>query len=173
MLPSGVFTPSLVRSVQYGTVTVPNLSLTATATITAVATGRALLLYLGCSSTFAQTKSQVRLELTDATTVTAIRGDVSISTIVSFCVLEFHPQVIKSVQRGTVSLTAGNLSNTAAITSVNTAKSVLSWIGQSSDTGDATDNFARLDLTSATVVTATRAVSTNNMIAAFQVVEWR
>ena len=173
-LPNGLFTVSLIRSVQYGSITVANTETTQTATITAVDVTRASLVFLGCSNNAGGAPNgQVHLALTNSTTVTATRGASSVSTTVAFCVIEYQPQVIRRVQRGTIAITAGNTTNTAAITSVNTAKSVLSWLGQSLATGDLTDGSARLTLTSATVVTATREVNTNEMTVAYQVLEWR
>lgn len=172
-LPNELFVTSLIKSVQYGVITINNTETTQTATITAVTLARASLVFLGSLNTspgFAN--SQIRLELTDATTVTAFRGPASIVSTVRFCVVEYQPLVIKRVQRGAINIAAGNTSNTAAITSVNTAKSILSWLGQTSAMGDATEGSAHLTLTSATVVTATRSASTNDADVNYQVLEF-
>lgn len=81
---------------------------------------------------------------------------------------------IKSIQSGTVTLT-GVTSNTAAITSVVPANSLLVWIGctYSADTDpDTSSSAVRIDLTSATVVTGTKTSASNTAIASFQVIEY-
>lgn len=64
--------------------------------------------------------------------------------------------LIKNIQRGTIAITGSDTSNTATITSVNTAKSDIDFLGTEHSAGDATD-FGRVALTNATTVTATRA----------------
>lgn len=66
---------------------------------------------------------------------------------------------IKSIQYGTVSITGTNTSGTATITSVSTAKTVLQFLGWTTD-ASVTDNqrrwHPRITLTDATTVTANR-----------------
>lgn len=78
---------------------------------------------------------------------------------------------IKSIQRGVISITAGNTSATATITSVNTSKSILFDLG-ASVTNNTNESDARLALTNATTVTATRQGNTGTTEKAFQVVEY-
>ncbi len=72
----------------------------------------------------------------------------------------FGGRAIKSIQRGTISLSSGT-SATATITSVNTAKSIIRFL--SYHTGTSSDllgtNTPRLDLSSATTVRATIATT--------------
>lgn len=74
---------------------------------------------------------------------------------------------IKSIQRGTI--TAGS---TATITSVNTAKSELRWLGQSGisgiSTGTLAASFFRIELTSATTITASSGTGTIS----WELTEW-
>lgn len=81
---------------------------------------------------------------------------------------------IKRIQRGTISLVGA--STTATITSVDTAKSVVSFLGQS-NTGSTADHpngyFMRLTLTNATTVTADRGgTGAITPVVSFQVVEY-
>lgn len=83
---------------------------------------------------------------------------------------------IKLIQRGTITMGNGVNSNTATITSVDTAKAVLTLLGNSNDATDVNDpsgyNF-RLTLTNATTVTCDRtAHDTITATVAFQVVEF-
>jgi len=174
LLPSGLFHASLIKSVQYGTITINNTETSQTATITSVNTNQTALLFNGVTNTSGGVANgEVHLVLTNSTTVTATRGTSAILSTVSFCVVEYQAQVVRRIQRGTIAITAGNTSNTATITGVNTSKSVLSWLGQSTDVGDMTDGSAQLMLTNSTTVTATRHASTNNMTVGYQVIEWR
>ncbi len=86
--------------------------------------------------------------------------------------------VIKGIQRGTISISNGNSSNTATISAVDPAKSVVHHMGGS--TGNTTDSAAdrwsmKLELTNATTVTASRASTTSNSpnpSVAYEVVEY-
>ena len=69
---------------------------------------------------------------------------------------------IKSIQRGTISVTAGS-SATATITAVNTAKTELRYLG-------AEVNAARIALTNSTTVTATNA-GVATVVVGFEVTE--
>jgi len=80
---------------------------------------------------------------------------------------------IKSIQRGAVSLANGATSATATISSVTTAKSVLSWLGTVPESqNDFANTMAALSLTNATTVTATRAASSQGIYVYYQVVEY-
>lgn len=80
-------------------------------------------------------------------------------------------RVIKSIQYGTIALAAVT-SNTATITSVNTAKSVLIHLGAQVDSTVANTMGVRLALTNATTITATRSNGTGDATVGFCVVEY-
>ena len=182
MLPSGLVVPSLIRRVQTGAVTVNAASASGTATITAVNVTSAFLVALGVTTTYAGSgtgddrvsESQPRLELTNSTTVTATRDAGTNGTLtMGFVVLEFVPGVIRSLQRGTISL-VNVASNTATITAVNVNKSIV-VPGYWSLTVQSSDNvvFHRVELTNSTTVTAYR--DTAGVITAtvpYQVIEF-
>lgn len=67
--------------------------------------------------------------------------------------------VVKSVQRGVISITGTNTSATATITSVDTAKAELHFIGNTNNT-ISSNSAARIVLTNSTTITATRASAT-------------
>ena len=68
--------------------------------------------------------------------------------------------VINSIQRGTISITGTNTSNTSTITSVDTTKTELRILGQSNTTGSVA-SMAYLVLANATTITATRISSSS------------
>jgi hypothetical protein len=76
---------------------------------------------------------------------------------------QFSGGGIKSIQRGTISISTGS-SATATVTSVNTAKSLLTHLGHSgyysSSTTDGAGNV-RISLTNATTITATVGATPN------------
>ena len=155
-----------IASIQAGSIALTAGNATVDATITAVNTSNALLLYLGYTST-SNTNSakngQARISLVNATTVRASHqfedGTGGTSTV-GYVVVEFMPGVLKSVQAGTIDVNGGT-SNTATITSVNTAKSFVSKLGTEQNGNALTDTQGevRLALTNATTVTAT--INTN------------
>lgn len=66
---------------------------------------------------------------------------------------------IKSVQRGTISLTGDNATATATVSAVDVTKSQLAMLGLSAKSGDTnvtSESFTRLSLTNSTTITATR-----------------
>jgi hypothetical protein len=152
---------SIIKTTQRGTITLTNAT-SATATITAVvlANSSIRLLGVGIESAAAgdNTKNRLRLELTNATTVTvfAFAADAVVNYTVSYEVTEYFARVVKSVQRGTIVITTGTTSNTATVTSVNTAKAALSCLGQTSDTNLGSNGYVITDvvLTNATTITA-------------------
>jgi 3-oxoacyl-(acyl-carrier-protein) synthase len=82
--------------------------------------------------------------------------------------------VIKSIQRGTISMTGA--SATATVTAVVLAKSVVLWGGSDFNVAggytDATDAFAKMVLTNTTTVTTSRLVSAGACTLSYQVVEY-
>lgn len=84
---------------------------------------------------------------------------------------QFLPGQIKSIQRGTIAISSGT-SNTATVTSVDTSKSILMHLGQSS-TQTGIDNVSTaLALTNATTITATRGGSTGTTTVGYQLIEY-
>lgn len=83
--------------------------------------------------------------------------------------------VISRIQSGTITIAAASSSNTATITSVDTTKSIIIYEGrQPTSTGSANTNrsAARIALTNATTVTATRQNTNDAVTVAFTVVEF-
>ena len=83
--------------------------------------------------------------------------------------------VIKSVQRGVITFDSSSTTKTATISAVDTTKAFVLWGGSingGSGYGDNSGNWdARLDLTSSTVVTATKYWAYASTIS-YQVVEF-
>lgn len=81
-----LFGASKIKSIQRGTTSVSGSNVTATSTVTAVVTGKAELRMLGASSTGAQ---EVRVTLTNSTTITATRSQTADSVTVSWELVEW------------------------------------------------------------------------------------
>lgn len=88
---------------------------------------------------------------------------------------------IKSIQRGTISLSTSQNSNTATISAVTTAKTMLNFLGVSvgsehygqADYALTGHQFCYLVLTNTTTVTATRAENNGiAMVASYEVIEF-
>lgn len=153
---------SVVKSVQRGTVTIANGSTTGTATITSVAMGNSILSLLEASNNSAAAHvsidAKVTLMLTSATVVTATRFGSTGDVTVGFDVMELVPGVVKSIQRGTITLSS--TSTTATVTAVVTTSSLLMSLGQFSNAeftaSEQPYQWSLITLTSSTVITATR-----------------
>lgn len=150
---------SVIQSIQQGSITISAASLTNTATVTSVDTSKAILIWNGLTSTNTTTSgapgSVARIELTNATTVTATRGDSTLAITVRFTVVEFASGV-NSIQAGTIALSVIQATNTATISSVGANAFVL-WLGASTAVAGLgwTETQGAVELTNSTTVTAT------------------
>ena len=137
---------SLVTSGQQANITIP-LSGSAnsnTSTISTVDPNRSIILWGGVfpSAYNRNDLDGIRVALTNATTVTATRSGVSAAdSYTSYSVMEFQPGVIRSVQRGTSTMSSTTIHNT--ITVVNLAKTFFTFLGISD--GDVSANTQRLN----------------------------
>lgn len=90
------FMPGVLKSAQYGNITIASSAASATATITAVNTAKALLLFCGHTSTASGAYSatdikdlSAYMDLTNSTTVTALRPGTGANALGSrFCIAE-------------------------------------------------------------------------------------
>jgi len=147
---------SLIESIQRGTIALnTGVSNTQTATINSVDMSRSRLVMLGMSMNGGTVNNQgpTRIAFTNATTITANvpggGGGGTINTI-SYEVVQYLPGVIKSIQRGTA---LGN-SGTAAITEVNTARTMVDHLGGTgTDANSNITSVTRSVLTNSTTVT--------------------
>lgn len=74
---------------------------------------------------------------------------------------------IKSIQRGTISITYPNYTNTASITSVDTSKCILNYCGS-----DSTSYECYVSLTNSTTVTASCTPTGLTIIVSYEVIEF-
>jgi hypothetical protein len=166
-----------IKSIQAGTITIASGATSNTGTVTAVDPNNSVLIFLGnelSGSTDPRT-AYARIELTNATTITATRNTSAANTnACNYVLIEFRPGVIKSVQRGTITA-SGAVSNTATITAVNTAKAwvmLLGWTTTGATDGTTRIYFCRATLTDATTVTFRRNEATSACTGSYQVVEF-
>lgn len=153
---------SLVRSVQRGVITLAINTTSGTATIAAVDTANSVLVFLMNSTNYNNTEWRYqmgRMALTNSTTITLSRTATALvgdSIAGSWELIEFHPGVIKSIQRGTVTVD-GSATDTATITAVNPAKSQTYALGMTGDSNlyAGYTQQVYLTLTDATTVTTT------------------
>ena len=155
---------SLLKSIQYGTITL-TLGPT-TVTISDVNTANSVVLYLGLSTTdttATTSRVQVSVSLTNATTVSAICEDGVATKIIAFAVLEFAPGVVKSIQTGNLQLLAAS-STTVTVTEVNPAKAVMIWNNQRTNGATNDVSFGRFTYTNSTTLTLTAGGSTGGTV---------
>jgi len=84
------------------------------------------------------------------------------------------PTVIKSIQRGVITIANASATQTATITAVDTTRSALKFLGRSyaGDTKYAYDTSCYLVLTNSTTVTATRQGTTTALYVSYEVTEY-
>lgn len=166
-----------VNSIQRGSITIASGSASNTATISAVGSG-AVLLYDSFTSNRTATAigtDYPRLELTNSTTITAKRGgSPSQATTVYYTIIDFKAAMVSSVQYGTINVNVAT-SNTASISSVNTSRSAVFYLGfESASTGTGNNAYVGgVKLTNSTTVTAdVSVITTTTDIFGFVVVEF-
>lgn len=156
------FTSAAIQSIQHGYVAIPASAQSATATVSAVTTSNAALVWLGtetASSSANQVRNLAGATLTDSTTVTASFGNnAGAGGKVGFCLVEFKAGIVQSVQALVATTTADTATSyTATISSVTTGNTVLINGGRRTTTNASNTNIAYTStLTDATTVTFTR-----------------
>ena len=172
---AGICVPSLVRSVQRGTISVTDPATTGTSTLPIAVDTRNAILYFGNNTYSAvgpsTTGSRGKLTLTDSTTVTFTVSGSAGTRICDWELIEFWPGVIRSIQRGSVTIAGASTSNTGAIDPVVPERAIAMHMGQILS-GDDDQQLGRLTLTSATVLTATRVAASGSTEVQYQVVEF-
>lgn len=146
-----IYIPTIIRSIQRNVIPMSGGTSVAS-TITSVDPTKCSLHYLGMdvAGSSTDTSMAVRLAFTNATTITASATSAS-STNISFEVVCFIPNYIKSIQRFTMST-----STTQTVTSVNTAKAMLNYLGMTISPGGNMNigTLSYIKLTNATTVTS-------------------
>lgn len=167
---------SPIRSVQRGTIAISNVQTSNTAAITSVNTANSLLRYLNYNAS--PTAASIRednllLTFTSATVITASHDTAGNDITAGFQVTEYWPGIIRKVQRGTITITNGNTSNTATLSGFqNLQKMEITFLGQTYTGTTATNFRALLALTNLTTVTLTKIGNADDVTVGFEVVEW-
>lgn len=145
-----------INSIQSGVFQIPADQVSGTEAISEVDPTKAVLIFLGSKSNNGNVSTDAAsIELTNGTTITARRytssgGDVN----VSYMVLEFTSGA--AVQRGMIEIAGDTNTDTATITAVDLAKTVIIPGGQHCNTLNNFNYYAtHLVLTNATTITAT------------------
>jgi len=160
----------LIESVEEFVISMADVDTTATATISSVTTARSCVFFsfawIGGQRQTATTTGAdnvtIRIDLTNATTVTATREVSTQAMTITGTVVQFADGKTDSIQQGTVQIVGNATTNTATISSVTTARSaVLFNGGTTTDTqaADVPSAMMTLSLTNATTVTGVKASS--------------
>lgn len=171
----------IIESIQEIEITIASSSATGTTTISSVTTGNtAVFMSYGLfggqrqSSSITNTDDYMcRVDLTDATTVTATRNTaVAFAITVACTVVEYKAAAVDSIQQGSINITGATATDT--ITSVTTSRSAVVYNGHSTDdiSALAQDTLATISLTNATTVTATRSNSASVVDINYVVIEF-
>lgn len=166
----------MIKSIQTGSILFGATHTSRTATITAVDVNKSLIFLLGFSI-LAQCAREAlcRVELTNSTTVTAIRiaGIADAAGYLNFMVVEWDSGVAQ-VQRGTHTISPGTGTWTLAIPSVNLAKTILAYCGSTSNSGAGWPivEQSTLILNSATELGGYRAGTPNTTVVGYNLIEF-
>ncbi len=156
-----------------GTVSITGGNPSNTASISLSDIGECFLYFTSQSDYTGTIKSNYRArgEITDASTLTFERVGTTNDIDITYYVWEAGSSEI-DVQRGSIDITAGNSSNTASVSSVTTADSMLlgSW-ALTLLTGSQFHRATTLELTNSTTVTAERGGTTGTTETGYQVIE--
>lgn len=170
---------SYITSIQQVAVTIGSGATSATATISSVDTTKTALFYGGFDTASTGTNPALtlcRIELTNATTVTAFRNTTDTTAIISWVtVVQFSALAVNSVQYGTIAMGTTDATLTATITSVNTASAAVMYLGNicAKTTSGSGETRPSVTLTNATTVTATRGVTGTTLTVGFVVIEFQ
>lgn len=172
--PSGALVSSwtrlgAVKSVQRGTIALNGAVTSNTLTITAVDIKNAVIRLVSSDyDTAADNESSyyVRLDPTNATTITATRAVSTGVVVVDVEITEYYVGVLRSVQYGTIVA-----NGTGTVTAVVTTKAELQSLGLTTDTGTPTRNRTQLVVTNTTTITATRTDNAGTVTIGFVLVE--
>lgn len=167
---------TIIKSVQAVVITISASSLSNTALISSVSTGRTEIIHAGFSYNNASTEgghATATLVLTSATVVTATREGTTGDLVVRGYAVEYQAFAIQSVQSGTIIL-SGVATNTASISSVNTSYAYIRWGGRSKNTAATQRKMQiRLSFASSTSVQADCEPTGSSATVAFTVVEFK
>lgn len=167
--------PSYLTSVgvQQVSITIPNGSSSATATITAVG-ALAFILSGQSSGPATPANAQVRVTLTNSTTVTATRVGTTGVAVWKGSVVDATSDLVASVQFGTVTITATNTSSTAAISAVSANTAALVWLGTSNGDGTSlpSTQHAALSYAGTTVTATLGAAAASTTVVSFCMIEF-
>ena len=177
----GAFTPAAaapsgpITSIQQVSITIASSNSSNTATITSVDTTLTSIHFNGIDTDATTNDGALaRVELTNATTVTAYRsGTTSNTCTVRATVVEWNSDWVNSVQHGTVALTGASTGN-ATISSVNTSYAIAVWLGNLGSTSslNCARGMCRVKVNTATQVTAARGNGTDNATVGFCVIDF-
>lgn len=172
------YTSAAISNMQQGTMALTASSATVTATITSVTTTNSAVFYLGslalATGSFAD--FMFRVQLTAATTVTGTRSSTSTDDqTIGYVVVSFNSGILNSsTQAFTCTLTAV-ASNTASVSSTTLAQTMTAY-GAETNTAGVSSTYNRSSygqLTSTTVFTVTRTGTSQDVIYAGTLIEFK
>jgi len=177
MFNASVWGKRYADKIQHVSITISAGATSNTATIASVDTAKSFVIFLGHTSNLAadqNDRSSPRVSLTNSTTVTAQRNtaDGVSTTVVSAVVISTTHYLVESIQQGTVAVTSST-SGTATITSVDTTRSAVFYLGNTgTDSAASVPRRYAVTLTNATTVTANSNSSASATVG-FVVVQFR
>lgn len=149
-----------------------------TETISAVTMANTAVFWRGgqnTAATFLGANTIFYCQLTSTTNVSFFKGGTNnAARSLRATVCEFTSGVVKTMNRGTIALNSGSASNTATVSAVNTNKSLLNFQYFSTDgtTVNQDDAASVCVLTNSTTITASRSATTNNVVVAYELIEF-
>ena len=160
-----------IDSIQLVTLTVADSQASDTVTINEVDMGRSILYHNGQQGSNG-TNGELMVVFTNSTTITATRfGSYTGNATIKLTVIEFGSGVVNSVQRGVITMSNPQLTNTTSINEVDTSKCIVSYL-RCNTNGVIACQTCNVELTNSTTVTANRGAVNGSTNVSFEILEF-
>lgn len=169
------YIPTVVKSFQRGTITIPNGAASASVAVTSVNTNCCSLRKLGSSlPSGSSADGFAGINLASATQINAFRATLSNALTIDWELVEYYPNVVSRVQRGLTN-TANVYNVTQAIASVNVYRAHVHHLGNTTVdgvSGNSANWMTRVELQSATVLMIYLGFPASNTTTSWEIVEF-
>lgn len=160
-----------IDAIQHLSLSIPSGQLSSQLTIDEVDLSSTFILYSNRDiEDSAATVSMARIQLIDSTHIEATRNTANALLVTNFCLVK-TTSGIKSIQRGTITLTA-EVQHSITISQVNLAKTFVSYLGAQSTAIYYEQSLARIYLSNSTTLTAHTTAAFAIIIISYEVVEF-
>lgn len=162
-----------IKSIQQLEITIDAAETIEAVTITEVVMANTMLLWGGFKVPVDTSNTYPKVVLTNSTTVTANRGpDTTYACVITVTVVEFEANSFTSIQRGTVTISGTDYTDTTTISEVDLTKAAVLYLG-ATHTSVGNGALCNIKLTDSTTVTLRRpSAGGETTVGSFEVIEF-